>query len=100
MAPHTFYLLSVDPSAEATVITALWSHNPKPVTIGKAHFFISSSHLSSTLANSPTTNTSPFNLVTILPCTSTPLPPSIAPHTTKTWSLTADIDNQWTLNYA
>ncbi|KAE9363854.1 hypothetical protein N431DRAFT_564426 [Stipitochalara longipes BDJ] len=100
MAPHTFHLLSVSPTAEESVIKTLWSHTPKPVTIGKAHYFLSSSHLSSTLANRPSTHTSPFNLVAILPGTSTPLPSSVSTHITSIWSLTADIDEQWTINYA
>jgi hypothetical protein len=100
MAPRTFHLFTVDLTAEVSVITTLWSHNPKPITIGKAHFFVSSSHLCSTLANSLLNNTSPFNLVTILPGTSAVLPTSIAPHITKIWSFTADIEDQWTKDYA
>ncbi|KAH7357046.1 hypothetical protein BKA65DRAFT_496099 [Rhexocercosporidium sp. MPI-PUGE-AT-0058] len=100
MAPHTVYLITLPEASEASVVKYLWSHSPKPLTIGKGHYFLSTSHLSSTLQNDAATNTSPFNLATILPGASMALSKSITSLATKIWSFNADIEDQWTTNYA
>ncbi|KAH6721942.1 hypothetical protein BKA61DRAFT_700978 [Leptodontidium sp. MPI-SDFR-AT-0119] len=99
MAPYSVYLIVLPKASEASTIKELWAHTPKPLTIGKGHYFLSTSHLSSTLQNDATTNNSPFNIVTILPGASTPLPISIMSIATEIWSFTADIEDQWTTNY-
>ncbi|KAG4441559.1 hypothetical protein IFR05_002944 [Cadophora sp. M221] len=100
MAPHTIYLIVIPETSEASTIKELWLHTPTPLTIGRGHYFLSTSHLSSTLQNDAATNTSPFNLVTILPGASTSLPISIISLATNIWSFTAEIEEQWTTNYA
>lgn len=100
MAPYTFHLISTSNSEEASTIKLLWSLRPKPLTVGKAHYFLSASDLSPTLQNDPETSTSPFNLVAVLAGASTSIPVSIAALTTKVWSFTADVGDEWTTNYA
>ncbi|KAH7407353.1 hypothetical protein BKA64DRAFT_666359 [Cadophora sp. MPI-SDFR-AT-0126] len=99
MAPHTVHLFSVPDASEASIVKDLWKHTPKPLTVARAHYFVSTSHLSSTLQNDPSTSTSLFNLVTILPGSSIPVPPFISSVSTKTLSFTADIEDHWTTNY-
>ncbi|PVH83785.1 hypothetical protein DL98DRAFT_512941 [Cadophora sp. DSE1049] len=99
MVPHTVHLFSIPDANEASSIQSLWKHTPKPLTVAKAHYFVSTSHLSSTLQNDPSTNTSLFNLVTILPGSSIPVPQSITSISTKTLTFNIDIEDHWIANY-
>lgn len=99
MPPQTIHFLSVPSDSEVIAIAALGALTPKPVTVAKAHYFVSESHLSKSLKNTSATKSSPFNLVTVLPGASTSLPPSVKNLTTQTWTFNAEIEDQLIQNY-
>ncbi|KAG4417923.1 hypothetical protein IFR04_008977 [Cadophora malorum] len=99
MAPNTVHLFAVPDANDTSTIQSLWKHIHKPLTVAKAHYFISTSHLSSTLQNDPATNKSLFNLVTILPGSSVPAPEAITSISTKTLTFNIDIEDHWIANY-
>jgi len=69
------------------------------MTVGRAHYFLSTSHLSTKLQNAPGSNTSTYNIATVIAG-----PPSLRPEVTAIatdiFSFQADIDDTWTQDYA